>query len=124
MPRVYLADPLLDERSALRLVLLDLEMAVVGEAADWPATLANAPATRPEMLLISRDLLPLDLGAQALTKLREACLGKIVIVLISKLSARQQAVLSVGEDAFVSKSDAPERVALHLRLAAAMVQAI
>jgi hypothetical protein len=40
MPRVFLADAQLEERSALRLLLLDLKMEVVGEAADWPATLA------------------------------------------------------------------------------------
>ncbi len=124
MTRVYLADALLDERSALRLVLLDLKMEVVGEAADWPTTLANAPATRPDMLLVSWDLLPIDLGVQALAKLRVACLGEIVVVLISNLDARLQAALSAGADAFISKSEAPERVALHLRLAAAKVQTL
>ena len=122
MTRVYLADALLDERSALRLMLLDLKMEVVGEAADWPTTLANAPATRLDMLLVSWDLLPIDLGVQALAKLRVACLGEIVVVLISNLEARLQAALSAGADAFISKSDTPERVALHLRLAAARVQ--
>ena len=122
MTRVYLSDALPDERSALRLVLLDLNMEVVGEAADWPTTLANAPATRLDMLLFSWDLLPIDLGVQALAKLRGACLGEIVVVLISHLDARQQAALSAGADAFISKSDTPERVALHLRLAAARVQ--
>jgi len=124
MTRVYLADALLIERSALRLVLLDLAMEVVGEAADWPTTLANAPATRLDMLLISWDLLPIDLGVQALAKLRVACLGEIVVVLISHLEASLQAALSAGADAFISKSETPERVALHLRLAAARVQTL
>jgi DNA-binding NarL/FixJ family response regulator len=124
MTRVYIADSLLYERSALRLVLLDLKMTVVGEATDWPTTLANAPATRLDMLLISWDLLPINLGVQALTKLREACPSEIVVVLISQLNARQQAALSIGADAFISKGDPPERVALYLRLAAARVQAI
>lgn len=39
MIRVFLADAGIDERSALRLLLLDLNMEVVGEAADWPTTL-------------------------------------------------------------------------------------
>ena len=125
MTRVYLADALLEERSALRLVLLDLKMEVVGEAADWPTTLANAPATRLDMLLLEWNLLPTDLGVQALAKLRAACPNTIVIVLISHLEeARQRAALSAGADAFISKSDTPERVALHLRLAAARVQTI
>ncbi|PKN91221.1 MAG: hypothetical protein CVU44_20110 [Chloroflexi bacterium HGW-Chloroflexi-6] len=124
MTRVFLADSLLDERSALRLVLLDLKMKVVGEAADWPTTLADAPATRLDMLLIDWDLLPIDLPMQALAKLRAACSNAIVVVLISLRDARQQAALSAGADAFISKSESPERVALHLRLAAAKVQTI
>ena len=124
MTRVYLADSLLDERSALRLVLLDLKMKVVGEAADWPTTLADAPATRLDMLLIDWDLLPIDLGMQALAKLRAACSTAIVVVLISLRDVRQQAALSAGADAFISKSESPERVASHLRLAAARVQTI
>ncbi len=124
MTRVYLADDLPDERSALRMMLLDLEMEVIGEAADWSATLANAPSTRLDMLLISWDLLPIGWGVEALAKLRAACPGAIVVVLASNLEARQQAALSAGVDVFISKNDTPERVALHLRLAAARVQAI
>src|SRR5574341_539281 len=55
MTRVYIADARLEERSALRLLLLDLKMEVVGEAADWITTLANAPATGLDMLLIDWD---------------------------------------------------------------------
>ena len=40
MTRLFLADAQPEERSALRLLLLDLNMEVVGEAADWPTTLA------------------------------------------------------------------------------------
>jgi two-component system, NarL family, response regulator DesR len=124
MTRVYLADALPEERSALRLMPLDLNMEVVGEAADWPTTLANAPATRLDMLLLEWNLLPIELGVQALAVLRLACPAAIVIVLISHLDARQQAALSAGADAFISKSETPERVALHLRLAAARVQTL
>lgn len=124
MPRVFLADALSEERSALRLMLLDLNMEVVGEAADWPTTMTNAPATRLDMLLLEWDLLPIDSGVQALATLREACPGEIVVVLISLLDARQQAALSAGADAFISKSETPERVALHLRLAAARIHTL
>jgi DNA-binding NarL/FixJ family response regulator len=122
MTRVFLADSLPEERSALRLMLLDLKMEIVGEAADWPTTLAEAPATRLDMLLVDWDLLPIDLGAQALVKLRVACPNAIVVVLISHLDARQQAALSAGADAFISKGETPERVAERLRLAAASVR--
>jgi len=122
MTRVYLADAKPEERSALRLLLLDLKMEVVGEAGDWPTTLANAPATRLDMLLVDWDLLPADLGVQALAELRVACPSAIVVVLISHLDARQQAALSAGADAFISKGETPERVAERLRLAAASVR--
>jgi hypothetical protein len=35
-------------RAALRLLLLELDMGVVGEAADWSTALAHAPRTRPD----------------------------------------------------------------------------
>jgi hypothetical protein len=38
MTRVYIADALPEERSALSLMLLDFGMEVIGEAADWLAT--------------------------------------------------------------------------------------
>ena len=47
MARVFLADAQPEEPSAPRLLLLDLNMEVVGEAADWPTTLAQASATNP-----------------------------------------------------------------------------
>ena len=104
-----------EERSALRLLLNDLKMEVVGEAADWSTTLAKAPTSRLDMLLVDWDLLPPDLGVKALAKLREACPKAIVVVLISHLDARAQAALSAGADAFISKGEAPERVADRLR---------
>jgi len=121
MTRVYVADAKPEERSALRLMLLDLKMEVVGEAADWSTTLANAPATRLDILLVDWDLLPINLGVQALAELRTACPNAIVVVLISHLDARHQAALSAGADAFISKGETPERVAEHLRTVAARV---
>ena len=59
MTRVYLADAKTDERSALRLLLVDLNMDMAGEAADWLTTLAQAPISRTEMLLVDWDLLPM-----------------------------------------------------------------
>ena len=121
MTRVYIADANPEERSAFRLLLLDLRMEVVGEAADWVTTLANAPGTSLDMLLVDWDLLPIDLGVQALAELRLACPNAIVVVLISHLDARQQAALSAGADAFISKAEMPDRVAERLRTVAASV---
>jgi DNA-binding NarL/FixJ family response regulator len=120
MTRVYLADAQLEERSALRLLLLDLKLEVVGEAADWFTTLAQAPISRADMLLVDWDLLPSSPTA-ALDELRKACPAAPVIVLISHLDARHQAALSAGADAFISKGETPARVAERLRAVAASV---
>ena len=123
MTRVYVADAKPEERSALRLLLLDLEMEVVGEAADWTTTLAQAPVSHTDILLIDWDLLPRTSPSMALDELRSACPAALVIILISHLDARQQAALSSGADAFISKGETPERVAERLRAVAASVRA-
>jgi DNA-binding NarL/FixJ family response regulator len=120
MTRVYLADAQSEERSALRLLLLDLKLEVVGESADWLTTLAQAPISRTDMLLVDWDLLP-NSPTAALEQLRRACPAALVIVLISHLDARHQAALSAGADAFISKGETPERVAERLRAVAASV---
>src|SRR5688572_4439924 len=111
MTRVYIADTLTEERSALRLMLLDLDMEVVGEGTDWANTLAQAPVSRTDMLLVDWGLLPPASPSLALDELRRICPAALVIVLISHLDARQQAALSSGADAFISKGETPERVA-------------
>lgn len=120
MTRVLLAAPQPDIRAALRLLLLDLNMEVVGEAADWPDALALTPEAQPDMLLVDWELIPTDSG-NTLTQLRAACPAAVVIVLISQLDARQQAALSAGADAFISKGEMPDRVADRLRAAAKLV---
>ena len=121
MIRVYLADAKPEERSALRLLLLDLKMEVAGEAADWFTTLAQAPVSRTDMLLVDWDLLP-RAPSEAIEELRKACPAALVIVLISHLDARQQAALPAGADAFISKGERHERVAERLRLVADSVR--
>lgn len=120
MTRVYVATANADERSALSLMLMDLQMEIAGEAVDWPATLTQAPISHSDMLLVDWDLLP-SAPRAALEVLRKACPAALVIVLISHLNARQQAALSAGADAFISKDEMPERVAEHLRNVAASV---
>ena len=122
MIRVYVADAVPEERSALCLMLLDLNMEVAGEGADWATTLAQAPVSLMDMLLIDWDLLPRTSPTTALEELRRACPAALVIVLISHLDARQQAALSSGADAFISKGETPERVAERLRSVAASVR--
>jgi DNA-binding NarL/FixJ family response regulator len=124
MTRVYVADARPEERSALRLLLLDLKMEVIGEAADWFTTLVQVPISRMDMLLVDWDLLPNNAPNVALDELRKACPAALVIVLISHLDARKQAALSIGADLFISKGETPERVAEHLRNAAASVHTV
>jgi DNA-binding NarL/FixJ family response regulator len=119
MTRIFIADGNREERLAFRLLLLDLKMEVVGEAADWTATLANAPTSRPDLLLIDWSLLPRSIPNTALDALRKVCPTAMVIVLISPLDARQQAAILSGADVFISKGELPERVAERLQSIAA-----
>jgi DNA-binding NarL/FixJ family response regulator len=121
MTRVYIADAIPHELSALRLMVKDLNMEVIGEGADWATTLAQAPERDTDILLVDWDLLP-DSPTAALEKLRSACPAALVIVLISHLDARQQAALSAGADAFISKGELPERMAKRLRDVAATLR--
>ena len=122
MTRVYLADAKPEERSALRLVLLDLKMEVVGEASDWTTTMAEVPISRIDMLLVDWDLLSNHAPTGALDKLRKACPKALVVVLISHLDARKQAALSAGADAFISKDEPSDRVAERLRTVVAGIR--
>ena len=120
MIRVLLAAPQTDVRAALRLLLLDLSMELVGEAPDWPTIFALTPEVQPDMILVDWELITVESG-NTLTQLREVCSAAVVIVLISQLDARQQAALSAGADAFISKGEMPDRVADRLRAAAELV---
>jgi DNA-binding NarL/FixJ family response regulator len=120
MKRAFLADAQSDERSAFRLILQDLDMQVVGEAGDWPTALAMAPATRPDMLMVDWGLVADGSGAD-LAELRLACPTAVLIILVSHLSAREQAALSAGADAFISKGETSDRVSERLRAAVASI---
>lgn len=119
MTRVFLADGQPEVRSALRLVLQDLHMQVVGEASDWPEALTQASGTQPDMLLVEWDMIPAN---TSLLELRATCPATVVIVLLSHLDARRQAALSAGADSFISKGETPERVSARLRAAAESIR--
>jgi len=122
MIRVYIADAMPSERLALRLMLLALNMEVAGEAEDWSITLAQTPTCHTDILMLEWNLLPVAPNA-ALDELRKACPKALVIILIGSLADHQQAALSFGADVFISKSGLPDRVAEHLRAAAAKIGA-
>jgi DNA-binding NarL/FixJ family response regulator len=115
MTRVFLADSQPEVRSALRLLLIDLNMHVVGETDSWASALVEASGTHPDMVLMDWNLIPTD---TSLLELRATCPAAVVIVLISHLDARQQAALSAGADSFISKGETPDRVAERLQAAA------
>jgi DNA-binding NarL/FixJ family response regulator len=117
MIRVYIANAKVEESSAIRLMLQDLKMEVVGEASDWQTTLAKAPKTRLNTLLIDWNLLPQN-SIASMAELREACTNEIVVVLTSYLDARQQVALATGADTFISKGETPNRLADQLRAVA------
>lgn len=110
MTRVFIANSAVKERSALRLLLLNLQMEVVGAASEWPVVIANVPVTNPDILLVDWEILPADPAAQ-LSALRQACPNPFFVLLTSYLDARQQAAISTGADAFISKFEAPNRLA-------------
>jgi DNA-binding NarL/FixJ family response regulator len=118
MTRVYVADAKPEERFALRLLLHDLKMQAIGETADWTTLLSEVPVRNTEILVVDWDLLPAASTA-ALGELRKACPAALVVVLINRLNARQQAAVSAGADAFISKVESPERVAERLLIVAA-----
>jgi DNA-binding NarL/FixJ family response regulator len=93
-------------------------MDVVGESTDWITTIAQAPISCMDMLVVDWNMLPY-MSALALEELRKACPAALVIVLISHLEARQQAALSSGADAFISKGETPQRLAERLSAIAA-----
>jgi DNA-binding NarL/FixJ family response regulator len=80
--------------------------------------LSEASGTQPDMLVVDWEMIPADSSIMAL---RATCPAAVIIVLISHLDARQQAALSAGADSFISKGEAPERVAERLRLAATRI---
>jgi DNA-binding NarL/FixJ family response regulator len=122
MTRAFIADTSAEERSALRLLLLNLDVEVVGEAADWATTLADLPPSRSELLLVDWEMLP-AVGNVALDELRQVCPPSMIIILISSHDARQQAAVSSGADVFISRAEMAERVAERFRALTATVQA-
>jgi DNA-binding NarL/FixJ family response regulator len=116
----FLADPICTERFALRLFLMGLNMDVAGEAADWPALLAQAPATRAELLLVDWGLIS-DGPVMALQELRYECPSAMFTVLIAHPDAEQQASLAAAGATFLCKDEPPEHLVESLRIAAGLL---
>jgi DNA-binding NarL/FixJ family response regulator len=121
MIRVYLADAIFTERSALRLLLMDMNMEIAGESENWSTVLAQMPICHTDMLIVDWELLSGSSNIM-LDEVRMACPNALIIILIGCLEARQQAALSAGADVFISKSEMAERVAEHLRVASTIIR--
>jgi DNA-binding NarL/FixJ family response regulator len=106
--RILLADDQTQVRFALR-TLLERQpgVEVVGETVDAEGLLAGAQATHPNVVLLSWELPGLGLGS--LSALRQGCHNLAVIALSGRPEARREA-LAAGANAFVSKTDPPERL--------------
>ncbi len=107
--RILLADDESRVRYALR-VLLERQagLQVMGEAADVPELLSQAQQARPGLVLLDWELpglVPKDtLGA--LHGIR----SDLRVIVLSGRSEARRAALAAGADAFVSKSDPPEKL--------------
>lgn len=107
--RILLADAQQKVRFALRVLLErqpDLE--VLGEATDARDLLDQTGDTCPDLILLAWEL-PGLIEAGLLPSLRQSCPDLAVIALSGRPEARTSA-LAAGADAFVSKSDPPERL--------------
>lgn len=113
--RVLLADDQAKVRSALKLLLEhESGVCVVGECADADALLAQMELTQPDVVLLDWEL-PGHEERDLLARLRALSPHVRVIALSGRLEANHEA-LAAGVDAFVSKSDPPERLLESLQL--------
>ena len=107
MTRVLLADDNQDLRSALALLLeTRLGATIIGEACTMESLLSQAAITQPDIVLLDWEL-PGKPEADRIVVIRSVAPTSRVIV----VSARpESATLAVGADAFVNKTDPPERI--------------
>ena len=112
--RVLLADDQLTVRSALRLLLeQEADFQVVGETADTTGLLLAVTQKAPELVLLDWELPGLP-PVQLLRLLRYERPFLKIIAMSSRPEAHQ-AALAAGVEAFVSKSEPPERVLAVIR---------
>lgn len=123
MTRLYISTATPNENSPLRLILLDTDLEVIGESADWFTTVVEVPVNHVDMLLLDWDLLPINSPGAALYDLRKTCPSMLIVIFISQQDAQKQAALSIGADMFITKGEKPERMAERLEVVAAGILA-
>lgn len=107
--RILLADDQPKVRFALRVLLQqDPDFDVLPDAADAWTLLAEVTVSQPDLVLLDWELPGLaEAGGPA--GLRRVCPHLKIVALSGRPGARR-AALTGGADAFVSKSDPPERL--------------
>jgi DNA-binding NarL/FixJ family response regulator len=107
--RILLADDQPKVRYALRVLLRrQAGVEIVGEAIDAQELLERTAHLSPNLILLGWEL-PGRSTSDLLSSLRRICPSLMIIALSGRLEARQVA-LDCGADAFVSKSDPPDRL--------------
>jgi DNA-binding NarL/FixJ family response regulator len=107
--KILLADDNPEVRSALRLLLEQEPVpATITEAADSKALLADLVEDCATILLLDWELPGLQRD-DVLNTARSSCSQMKIIALSSRFEARQEA-LAAQVDAFISKSEPPEKI--------------
>jgi DNA-binding NarL/FixJ family response regulator len=114
MIRILLADDNAELRSALRLLLeTRLGLALMSEARDMEHVLAQVEDTRPDCVILDWEL-PGRPIRERISVLR-ALAPEMKLIVINTRPELQNQVLAEGADAFICKSDPPDKLlaALH-----------
>jgi len=102
MKRVFIADARFNERSDLRLLLVDIAMQVVGEAAGWTSVLTFGPTTHPDVVVVDWGLISTR-SVPAMRELRTAYPSAVLIVVPNNMDAHRRSLLIAGTDELVYK---------------------
>lgn len=114
---LFLADDDARARAALRLLFEHQpRMCVAGEAASGQALLAALLLAEPDVVLLDWEL-PGPPATAVVAGIRVRCPGARVVALSGRIEA-YRAALAAGVDAFISKTDPPERLLTTLRIVA------
>ncbi|MBE2239471.1 MAG: response regulator transcription factor [Caldilineaceae bacterium] len=114
MPRVFIASRNAVERAALHALIAELNTKVVGEAADWAMVLALSPKVKPDLIVIDWNVM-VDVQTSTVSPLQEVCPDAAVVILMSRLDARQQPAISAGADVLINKDERSDRLVENLR---------
>jgi DNA-binding NarL/FixJ family response regulator len=109
MQRILLADDNPEIRSALRLLLeTRLDMELINEARDMEHVLAQMEDAQPACIILDWDL-PGRPTRGRISVLR-ALVPELTVIVINTRPELREDILTEGADAFICKTDPPERL--------------